>query len=101
VGRGESSHGLAVANVDEGGGGDRRSGRQGGIMEALGEGVLVLDINDPFPISSLGERGGLTFLLLFVPVSVMVRSPCQRSAAVEKRGIQEVQQNFKVTAYNK
>jgi Integrase zinc binding domain len=31
---------------------------------------------------------------------VTVRSPCRRSAAVEKRGIREVQQNFKVTAYN-
>jgi hypothetical protein len=33
-------------------------------------------------------------------VIVTVRSPCRRSAAVEKCGSREVQQNFRVKAYN-
>jgi hypothetical protein len=55
VGRGESGRSLTVANVSKGGG-DRWSGRQGGITEALGEGVLViLNIDDPTCTSSLRE----------------------------------------------
>jgi hypothetical protein len=72
VGCGESSHGLAVANVSEGGGGNRWSGRQGGITEALGEGILVLNVNDSVPNLFLRERGGLTSLLLFVPLTISI-----------------------------
>jgi hypothetical protein len=73
VGCGESGRGLAVADVGEGGGGERWSGRQGGITEALGEGVFVLDVDDMTPTSSRGEHGGLTSLLLFVPIPVGIQ----------------------------
>jgi Reverse transcriptase (RNA-dependent DNA polymerase) len=47
------------------------------------------------------EQESIDYLGIVVTKGVTVRSPCRRSAAVEKRGVREVQQNFKVTAYNK